>query len=218
MILATANLGRGVDDEAFEENVWNLWGSLPGACIGFQEIDEADTPDEHEIIDKAMHRGNFAGWQTHTPIKRPFRWRIAGESVIPACKGLAHLTPHKSIVETHLFHEDSDRHLIVLNVHFPRRDPRLWSRRRQCRRKLRERLDHWWGLGFTVVWMGDTNTPRMRSVHPRERTLTAGRIDYIRVLEHPNGPRAEIRQTGTVQLSIDDHDAQWVRVHWQVKR
>lgn len=212
-LFITANLGRHVDVAEFLANVRAIDEEAGrGAVIGFQEIDENDTPNEHAGLRAILGAFfAFAGWATRVPIAFGERWSKRREDVVRAARGLARLSPVRMITEVLLEH-DSGAQLVVLDVHFPRKDPRLFSRWRSVRAKLRRRIRYWHQLGFTVVWMGDANRVHLEPMHPDERVLAHHGLDGIRCVEHPGGVQLRVVETGSIDLTIDGHDAQWARV------
>jgi len=121
--VVTANIGRGVSTDVAHANIHRVAESFPGAFVGFQEIDEADSPDEAALVktrfptvDDAMPpglqdvlasagEGTYAfagfrgpGWKRATPIAVPTTWDILRHSVRKSSDGLAHVTPNRVIV------------------------------------------------------------------------------------------------------------------------
>lgn len=212
-LFITANLGRHVDVQEFLTNVRAIDDEAGrGTVIGFQEIDEADTPNEHAGLRQVLGEAfGFAGWPTRVPIAYGDRWRKVREDVVKASRGLVRLSPARVITEVVLEHADGSV-LVFLDVHFPRKDPRLFSRWRSVRAKLRARIAYWHERGFTVVWTGDANRVHLERLHPGERTLAHHGLDWIRCVEHPAGAQVHVVDSGSIDLTIDGHDAQWVRV------
>ena len=48
--VVTANIGRGVGTDVAHANIRRVTRTFPGAFVGFQEIDEADAPDEGALL------------------------------------------------------------------------------------------------------------------------------------------------------------------------
>lgn len=211
-LFVTANLGRHVSTAEFLENVRRLDEHAGrGTVIGFQEIDEDDTPNEHHGLRVTLRDFAFAGWDTRVPIAFGDRWSAAQETVVKASRGLARLSPARVITEVELKH-DSGLIVVALNVHFPRNDSRLLSRWFSVEAKVKRRLRRHYRRGVTVVWTTDANRVRLPQLHPAERTLAHHGLDWIRCVEHPDGVRLRVIDTGSIPLTIDGHDAQWARV------
>lgn len=212
-LFVTANLGRHVDTAEFLRNVRAIDDEAGrGTVIGFQEIDEADAPNEHAGLRKVLGDDfGFAGWSTREPIVFGNRWTKRREEIVKAAKGLVRLSPARSITECVLEHANGQR-LVFLDVHYPRNDPRLVTRWGDVRRKHRERVNYWVARGYTVVWFSDVNRVRFAPLHRDERTLTRHGLDWIRCVEAPGGTQIEVTETGSIDLTIDGHDAQWARV------
>jgi len=212
LTVLTANLGRGVTEAELTANVHRLRHSK--AVKGFQEIDEADRPEEHAVLAREIPPG-WAAFDTRVPINVPPPWRIVRTRITRACDGLPHFTPHRLITQALIELLDDDHvtpRLVVVNLHFPRRAPQTLTRRRSCRRALRAVITYWHGLGYTVVWMGDTNQVRMRKMHDLEQPVVDAGLDHIRVVPHPDGVQVEVLRTGSVDLTIDGHDAHYARL------
>ena len=121
--VVTANIGRGVTTEVAHANIRRIARSVPGAFVGFQEIDEADAPDEAALIplrftpvgevpqpgmqdvftDEGQPTYAFAGtsgpgWKRATPVAVPSTWEIVRQSTRKASDGLAQVTPNRVIV------------------------------------------------------------------------------------------------------------------------
>lgn len=144
--VVTANIGRGVPTAAAHANIRKVARSFPGAFVGFQEIDEADAPDEaalllarfpsadetgstgmHDVLESAgRHRYRFAGftgpgWKKATPLAVPTTWDIVAQSVKKSSDGLAKVTPHRAIVSARCRPADNPDFppVVFLNGHYP---------------------------------------------------------------------------------------------------
>lgn len=211
-LFVSANLGRHVNTAEFLANVRRIDDEAGrGAVIGFQEIDEDDTPNEHHGLRAVLDDFAFAGWDTRVPIAFGDKWSKAREGVVQAAPGLARLSPARVITETLLEH-DNGAEVAFLNLHFPRNDPRLLSRWFSVERKLQARLGWWHDRGITTAWTTDANRVRLPAMHPAERTLAHKGLDWIRCVEHPDGAQFDVVDTGVIALTIDGHDAPWARV------
>ena len=144
--VVTANIGRGVSTDVAHANLRKIARGFPGAFVGFQEIDEADAPDEAALVatrfptvnqatGTGMHdelasagQGTYAfagfsgpGWKRATPIAVPTTWNIVRDSVRKSSDGLAHVTPNRVIVSARCRPVD-DPHfppVMFLNGHYP---------------------------------------------------------------------------------------------------
>lgn len=144
--VVTANIGRGVSTEVAHANIHRIAESFPGAFVGFQEIDEADSPDEAALVaarfptaddatrpelhDALASAGQatyaFAGfrgpgWKRATPIAVPTTWDILRQSVKKSSDGLAHVTPNRVIVSARCRPVDDPEFppVMFLNGHYP---------------------------------------------------------------------------------------------------
>lgn len=104
--IVQANLGRKGSAALFRESCVALRKAFgKNAVYNFQEIDEADLPDEHKILRQVFPEKDFgaAGWKTLSPTlvgKR--RLRISKAIVTKASSGLPKVSPLRVIVETTL--------------------------------------------------------------------------------------------------------------------
>jgi hypothetical protein len=211
-LLISANLGRHVDTAEFLANVRRLDDEAgTGTVIGFQEIDELDTPNEHHGLRTVLDGFDFAGRDTREPIALGPRWTKHHDNVTKGAPGLARLSPARTITETLAVHH-SGAELVFLNLHYPRNDPALLERWQQLRAAHRERINRHHAEGRTVVWFSDVNRTRFTPLHPAERTLAHKGLDWIRCVEHPKSAQLNVVDHGLIPLSIDGHDAPWVRV------
>ena len=144
--VVTANIGRGVSSDVAHANIRSVAQTFPGASVGFQEIDEADSPDEAALIDTRFPSGDdgspqgmhdtleslghhsyaFAGfsgpgWKRATPLAVPTTWDILRRSAKKSLDGLAHVTPNRVIVSAQCRPVDDPLFppLMFLNGHYP---------------------------------------------------------------------------------------------------
>jgi len=97
--LVTANLGRGEPVNVFERNVRRIKRAFPKeASFGFQEIDEADRPREHEELRQEFPRARMVGWGTMNPIVTK-RLMVRSARITKACDGLARYPPTRMLAE-----------------------------------------------------------------------------------------------------------------------
>lgn len=228
LTVATANLGRGVGTPEFVANVRRLKDRIPNpAVIGFQEIDEADTPNEHAVLRDVFPGRTWAGWATdegvpvRCPIGVPHLWEIVPGTarVSSGSGGVAHLTPPRKVVEA-VIHPDGqpDLTVAVLNWHSPRNDHRLDDERRDTIAKVVERLDALKVDGRDVLATTDANDLALLQHWPGLRAtgvriLAHAGLDYVLHLPAPaNGLAVEKVKQGSVDLTIDGHNAHWATV------
>jgi hypothetical protein len=144
--VVTANIGRGVSADVAHANIHQIAVGFPGAFVGFQEIDEADAPDEtalvhtrfptpdgtpptplHDVLaTEAQGTYEFAGftgpgWKRATPIAVPTAWAILRHSVRKSSDGLAHVTPNRVIVSARCQPVENPAFppVVFLNGHYP---------------------------------------------------------------------------------------------------
>lgn len=214
MILWSANLGRGVGVAEFKRNLRAiLQAGGPRAVYCFQEIDEADAPDEMDILAWATRKTHrIAGVRTAVPILVPNHLALLDERQSLGCHGLAKFTPHRPINEA-VIGISARLEPGVLNFHIPLDREQTQSRRAQMRRNVRARAKrHDAGL-----WVSDTNTRRgWPEIATSERTVIDAGIDKAKAWG-PADRDVEVTPLGTVRLSIDNHHAHGARIIWRAK-
>lgn len=216
MIFAHANLGRGVSTEEFRRNmrrVLNAGGDR--AVFAFQEIDEADAPEEMDYLtDLTRKTHRIVGGRTAVPILVPRHFGIEGELVTPASKGLAKFTPNRPITEAHI-RIGPNLSPVILNGHMPIDRPQTQSRRADFRKALRSRANT--NLEHGGLWVADTNTKRgWPRIAEGERIVTNAGIDKAKAWA-PLGREVVVTDRRTIPLSIDGHDGYVARVRWVLK-
>jgi hypothetical protein len=214
-----ANLGRNVDRYEFERNLRAVLDAAgPRAVICFQEIDEADAPEELEIISRLTRNTHvIVGGNTAVPILVPRRVRILGDRQTLAARGLALFTPHRPINEV-LLELRPDLRIVVLNTHLPIDRVQTFTRRLQVRRKLRARANARLQQLFGGVWVADTNTRRgWPTIVKGETTVINAGIDKSKAWAPP-GYRVEVSERQSVDLTIDGHNAHGARVRFIKER
>lgn len=210
MIVWQANLGRGVSAAEFEHNLRRLLDAAgPRAVICLQEVDEADRPEEMDILwslTRTTH--HVVGENTAVPILVPRHLPIADTLQTPACKGLALFTPNR-IVNEALIEVGPNLTVAVLNTHLPLLRPQTLLRRRQVRQTLRRRARaHEHG-----VWIADTNTRRgWPTMVNSERPVVEAGIDKAKAW---SSRRIVVSRRRTLELTIDNHDAHGARVMFE---
>lgn len=215
LVPLTANWGRHVSPAEFRANVLATLAADDRAVLGIQELDEADAPDEHAILRAALDpKDKSVGWRTMEPIVVPWTLNIRRRFVTLGCKGLAGYTPTRYIVEAEISNPiwPEVPPVIVMNQHPPINRPATATRRWRQRAVHKRRVAYWYRLGYTVVWMGDMNDPAYPRMHRLEQTAVHAGLDYIRWIEHPRGAQVELRGVGTVDLTIDGHNAHFARL------
>lgn len=212
MRLWQANLGRGVSPAVFERNLRNILDAAgPRAVIAFQEIDEADAPDEHAILTRLTRDTHqMVGAATAVPILVPRYLHLVADSQRLACKGLAKYTPNR-VVNTAEIRLGPNLTVAVLNTHVPINRPATWTRRAQVRKALQREADN----HVAGVWVADTNSGRgWPIIADGEVTVTDAGIDKAKAWG-PVDRRVVVTDRVTVPLSIDGHDAHGARIRWE---
>lgn len=211
MHLWQANLGRGVSVAEFERNLQRILDEAGDrAVVGFQEIDEADRPEEMDCLvelTRTTHR--IVGRHTAVPIIVPLHLELLDQEQTPACKGLALFTPNRVVNEAHI-ELGNGLDVGVLDTHLPLERLVTLNRRRQVRQTLRERATSY----DAGAWLADTNTHRgWPRIVRGEQTVTDAGIDKAKAWA-PDGWRLEVTHRRTVPLTIDGHDAHGARLMW----
>lgn len=215
--IVTANLGRGVSSDRFEDNLERVIKQVPGThrFFGFQEVDEADDPEEMKLIRaKLGDTHTFAGVKTHVPIAVPRSFKVKHRSATVASEGVDGLSPRRHVVEA-VVHPDGkpDCKIVATNTHFARDAGSLALVRREADVVLRQRLAKLRHKDEPLAaWLtADLNSRRYKKLAGNEQELVTARLDYIR--GYPtNDVTMKLLKTGSVDLSIDGHNAHWARV------
>lgn len=212
----TVNLGRGGRPGEFSENLARIRLRTPGQhrFYGFQEIDEADEPDEHKALKLTLGAQGytFAGWKTHVPIAVPPGFKIKRRIVKVASEGVDHLSPRRHVV-TAVVHPDDhpDCLLAFTNTHFARDAEALARVRSEADEVLRNRIRANNKAGLSGFLTADLNSRRYRSLGAHETKIIGHRLDYVRSYEPEDGASIEVLDTGVVDLTIDGHNAHWAK-------
>lgn len=222
LMLVTANIGRGVGTFEATANIERVikgfrrrpWRRHP-VLIGWQEIDEADQPDEHGILHRELQRwypdAATAGFETAVPVVIPPGWRKVAGGVTETCPGRAKVTPRRVAVQSLLEHEKTGIRVVHVNGHYPHNAPDLWA---QCEDTWELVVEHWLRKGFTVITTRDRNHGGVPPVlSPFEKSLLDPKlIDKITVVQGigDRAVRVVHGKPRRVNLDIDGHDAHGV--------
>jgi hypothetical protein len=215
VILWQANLGRGVSTAEFERNLRAvLRAGGDRALYGFQEVDEADAPNEMDmLLDLTRKTHAVVGRRTSVPILVPNQFEILDELQSTGCRGLAGFTPHRPVNEV-LFRIGPNLTAAALDLHVPIDRPETKGRRADAVEALQDRASTRKAQGHAGVWLSDTN---WRRGWPRivrgEKTVTAAGIDRAKAWAPPDR-RVVVTGRQTLPLTIDNHDAHGARVMW----
>lgn len=236
--VATANIGRGVRSPEARRNIALVMRRWPAASIGWQEIDEADGPDEHQLLHGYLEKLSrvwtdgldersvtlptvpvpaaslrAVGWPTATPLFVPPGWRILERRVEQTCEGRPGLTPHRVCVQVLLEHEATGLRLVRKNGHYPRDEIEdLWA---ECDASWQGITQRWRDLGYTQIDTRDVNKARRQPLHKTERLLFGAGLDKITTVPGSleRGVRLQQAAPGRrVNLTIDGHDALGIKL------
>lgn len=211
MILAHANLGRGVSVAEFRRNAdLVLEAGGKRAVFAFQEIDEADLPNEMDyLVDRLARTHKVAGARTAVPIFVPNHFALLSESQALGCRGLAKFTPLRPINEAAIG-IGPNLEPTLFNFHIPLDRPETQARRVQMRRNVRARAKR----RPTGLWIADTNTRHgWPTIVPGERSVTSAGIDRAKAWSADRC--VEVTDRRTIPLSIDGHDGHVARIRWE---
>lgn len=213
--VATVNLGRGVRDAEFRRNADNVFNKVPGPhrFFGFQEVDEADKPEEFLYLKRLFRKTHrFVGSNTAVPIAVPRTFEVKRRIVTFASAGVAEFSPHRQLVQAVVHPKGKpDDILVDNNIHLGRNVPQLKEARGEATEKIQTRLKHWAEKDFAAVLTGDLNARNFKKLGDNEKRFVSADLDYVR--GYPaGGVKMELLKTGTVDLTIDGHDAEWARI------
>ena len=216
--ILTANFGRGVPASEFEANLDRVIEKTPGVhrFFQFQEIDEANPGVEELRLIKKKFRGThkLVGTKTHVPIAVPKTFDVLGRSVVVAAEGVDNLSPRRHVVQANVCVKGKrDCRAVATNTHFPRDAKALLEARRDSDAMLRTRLAKPGRRTNPIsVWLtGDLNSQNYDKLAPNEKRLVTARLDYIRAYP-AGGVTMKLVKTGSIDLTIDGHNAHWAKV------
>lgn len=224
LTIVTANIGRGYRPGEAADNFLRVRHGFPGAVIGWQEVDEADSANEHKLLAHTFgpeHYRNVAMARA-VPISIPAAWTVVPGSarVTKACKWLAHATPDRWIVEVLATHPLLSEPVRFANGHYPlaRLGGRLGkSRWEDCHGAWTERAKEWHETGIMTLTTRDSNRlRRMPKLHPTERQLLPNAISRISVV--PGSVAVTKVGHRDVNLTIDGHNARGVTLVLSAKK
>ena len=226
-VIVTANIGRHRSPAFRAAAIRRVRRAWPDAApiIGWQEIDESDTGNEHGYLRRHLPAYAWAGMGRMVPIGVPHDWRIMEQSVVRAHRGVPGVTPSRVIVEARLRHRRRawleyvhlNSHVVAGAHTVPGQSRELLRRRlwlewwETMRRRVRDHVRE----GRLVVVTCDANHPRLGRVHAREQRLVHGGFNYVLAVT-PADPPIRLTQQGhrAVWLGIDSHQAHGVRVRF----
>lgn len=238
MKLWQANVGRGVDRAKFRRNIAKVKRAAgPRAVICFQEIDEADVPNEMDDIQwmfRWTHK--IIGEGLSVPILVPKRFETFGHKVRIGSPGLAKFTPHRPINRVGITLPLDRRAMAELGVTtlgvyaFNFHNPISRAQTRELREGMIEAVQEETAEvrndGFGGVWVADTNWRRARDgALPRvvtgEKTVLGGRVGTHAEIDvakawagKGSGLRVVVRNRRYVDLTIDGHNGHGGDVLW----
>jgi len=121
MLIITANIGRNIGTAAVESDMRRIkrFVRLSGnkAVIGFQEIDEADPADEHEILGKVFDHWHKANFNSRVPIVASPKAKVVKTKAIALHAGIPHTSPPRIATEIWVKHRDDQKPVVYLNWH-----------------------------------------------------------------------------------------------------
>ena len=206
------NFGRGVSADRFEENLDRVIKETPGShrFFQFQEINEANPGvDELKMIKAKLGKTHrFVGTKTHVPIAIPRSFKVDRRIVNVASEGVDRLSPRRHVVQA-IVHPDGHptAKVVPTNTHFARDAKALRKVRGDADAMLRKRLD----IDLSAWLTADLNSQFYSTLGKDELKLISARLDYLRAYPRA-GVRMQCMRTGTINLTIDGHNAHWARI------
>lgn len=232
LIVVTANVGRGGDSRAAIRRIiavflrWVVDLTRGNLLVGFQEIDEADKPDEHGILHRTVRRlargAALAGFHTAVPILCPRGWRIVPGKVWvdKISNGVPDWSPHRYLVAVLLEHKRTGIRVLALNFHLARKRSDLHAWQDGNERVQELVADRYLPMGYPIVATSDRNAAGAGRLSPAGKATETNYgegIDEVRVI-YPIQSKVPARARGraasvavgrarTVRIGIDKHDA-----------
>jgi hypothetical protein len=219
--VVTANIGRkhlGAREAAIRAVRHGVAGERP--LVGWQEISEGDTGEE-PMIEKYFGNGYRTAFLRHKtsfrePISVPKPWRIVASKPTRVHGGIKGVTPSRWVNEVVVRHEaNASLEFVLINTHYlagayvgaNRHDLRdEWNHHHDVH-KQRVLAHH--RRGRLVIWTADTNNPGFTTATGRkaEKRVFGKGIDRIGWLPGNGTVQLELRDTGSVDMRVDSHDA-----------
>lgn len=225
IVVATANEGRGLSNVEVATDFLSILHVLRAVCrrffVGFQEIDEADTPNEHAILKRIFRRRQVVHLSGHEPMVLPRSTKLVTSYRIHAAPGIPHVSPARylnvSVVQMGVFKK---RKFAFINTHYvagafnnkvestQKERVASWEQHFAVHKKEVEDLI---AQGISVIWTGDVNRihPVMPLLVPGERRLRVKGMDIVSVIEAKDGVKFKYLNGGSVKTH-SDHDVQYV--------
>ena len=239
MKLWQANVGRGADKAKFRRNIAKVKRAAgPRAVINFQEIDEADVPNEMDDIAwlwRWTHK--VIGDGLAVPILVPKRYDTFGHRVVLGSSGLAKFTPHRPINRIGISLPSSNSVRAELgvtsldvydfNFHVPISRAQTQKLRGGMIEKVQEAAGDVKELGYGGVWVADTNWRKARDgalprIVPGEKPVIGGRVGTHAEIDvakawagDRSGLRVVVRNRRHIDLTIDGHNAHGADLLWE---
>lgn len=224
MRVITANIGRKASVQHTRADFATI-KALKGIC-GYQEIDEADGPPEHDLLKAVLGGSNtLVGMEHHVPISLPKKFDVINSHTVFATSGVPKYSParfftvaivrqKKTLIDR--IRGRNHKAFVVINTHYPaggyhgerpeaaaKQLRTHWDEQFAVHKKL---IEKYVDRGYTVFWTGDVNRTTMPKVHPREvRVVTVG-IDSVSYVE--GNIKVKVIRKGSAKL-FSDHNAQY---------
>lgn len=220
-----ANVGRGTvaQTRAAIHAIATKMDTFDQAALLLNEVDEADTADEHGLLSAAFRTWEDHAWDTREPIlTRGLTTKRAHSRV--AARGVPHQSPARPINEVTI-DGGTDPDIVLIGGHLPagahngHRAPvvkaQLVVQYVAMLRQLRKRIRHHRKAGRHVVWAMDVNWRHLPRLALDEGTLTAHPPDYVRVIP-ARGWTAHRLRVGNTPLPIEQlHRLEWAVVEFR---
>lgn len=206
LTIFTANIGRksGIGERAANlRRVKNGTKDLANVVVGWQEIDDDDTGNEHGMIKDLWPHQQMGAFSTAIPVLASRPVEMGRVQITQTCHGRPKVTPARFCVQA--IYQLGDIKMVHMNGHYPFNAQDL---RTDCHREWTRLAHDWVEKGWFVVTTRDTNWHgKMPKLHPKERLLTAaGAIDRITIIPS-NKVNGRVTKRHKINLTIDGHDA-----------
>jgi hypothetical protein len=218
----TANIGRGVSVNTAMANMARVRQSAPFPLVGWQEIDEADLPDEHRMLGKVFGNGyRNVGFDRKEPISVPLnQFKVGHVEVTKIMDGVpvknkGPASPDRFVVAAEVMPERCSNFIWAVNFHlanFATSDPR-W---RESLSKAQTLIHKYVHYGNTVVYTCDSNANHasdMPPMHPNEHRVVADGNDYMGII--PGSVEVSVRRKFVINLTIDGHNGHGVMMSFK---
>jgi hypothetical protein len=192
LTVAFANIGRGTPEQTRDAIALIAAQMLAfdTAALLLNEVDEADTADEHGLLSTAFRKWEDHAWDSREPILTK-GVKVKRSSTRKAARGVTRQSPARPIHEV-IVDGGDDPDIVLIGGHYPagarngqraaRTKAALVSEYVRMQAIHRTRIRHHRRAGRHIIWAMDANWRHFPKMHRAEGELINHGPDYIRVI------------------------------------